>query len=393
MLFLLILQIFAQYRIIHGNQTMSSFKFLCGPNYGHVPHNLNLLSLIVFTRNGDRSPEKGKNKAWRHNMCVRCSGNNCHLIQCRNGLLTIKGYNQGHDLAGFIKKEYYPLFYNKNTRQHPIYDYGTKNKTTADVTIHGYSYESSKNRVFLKSILSALEYGSLKVKNIKDLDCPTECLDLRNSLFSKNDSEKLIFGGEFDRIIASLCNKVPLECGKFGCDLLEMENFLSQEKMNFEDNLVKMEEDIVPTAVSFGPLSEFILSILPNRDLTIVSVTAETIITLLAGFNTDNSKLVPYAGSIFIELWQNDKKEEFYSIVYNGKRQKIGLFRETFVEKSEFVKFLKMFNNHIKEVKKVCGIKKKGMKNEDLLNVKKRKIREVFEPLIKKLHDKRVLVK
>lgn len=414
LLLLFLASVWAQFRIIHGNQTMSAFSFLCSSKYGHPSHNLELVSLVVFARNGDRTPEKGKNKGWRKNMCVGCLGSTCQLIQCKNGMLTVKGYKQGHDLAGFIKKEYYPRFnkkvsYGKN-RSHPFYDYlvpkgdelmdGTSDDIHADIAVHGYYYKAKKNYVFLKSVLGALDYSSLRLKAIDDLGCPRECLDLRNALFSKNDSEKLVAGGEFDRIIGSLCNEVPIECGKFGCDLMEMEEYLTQEKMNFEDNLVKMSEDIVPTAVSFRLLSEFILGVLPNRDISIVSVTAETIVTLLAGLNTDNSKLVPYAGAVFIELWRNKQGEEFYSVTYNGKRMKVGLFRENFVEKKEFEKFLRMFVKHSKQVSEICNFKPKAERNEDqaalkedLLALKKEKVREVFSPLIKRLHEKRILVK
>jgi len=411
---------------------MSDFSFLCGSDYGHPSHGMDLasltvpstaasgpmnfsglitsstpspmelVSLLVFARNGDRSPEKGRNKGWRKNMCVKCSKGTCQLTQCGNGMLTVKGYKQGHDLAGFIKKEYYPRFNKKisygKSQGHPLPR--EESESMADISVHGYYYKSKKNHVFIKSIVGALDYSNVRLKPIEDLGCPSECLDLRNALFSKNDSEKLISGGEFDRIVGSLCNEIPVECGKFSCDLADMEEYLTQEKMNFEDNLVKMAEDIVPTAVSFGGVSEFILGVLPNREISIVSVTAETIITLLAGLNTDNSRLVPYAGAVFIELWRTSEGKELYSVVYNGKRENVGLFKEKFVEKREFEKFLKMFVKHRRDVNEICRFKPKvesidelmAVKDE-ILELKKERVRGVFSPLIRKLHEKRVLVK
>lgn len=458
---LLVTFVICEFRIIHGNQTMNDFISLCGSKYGKISVNMSLQKLIVFTRNGDRSPENGKNKGWSKRMCIRCKGSRCSLVHCKNGMLTVKGYKQGHDLAGFIKKEYYPKFTNKNInyvkdRNHPFYktnnllekknedsneekvliesmtpellnnvsiytsdasdfinksenfvksfakehnfeNFEYKDQTdeniTADINIHGYYYKNSKNQVYLKSIIEALEYKDIKMKSIPNLGCRAECLDLRNSIFSKNDSEKLVSGGEFDRIIGSLCNEAPIECGKFNCDLMKMEEYITQEKMTFEDNLAKMHEDIISTTVDFAEISKFIIDILLNEDISIVSVTGETIISLLGGLNTNNSELVPYGGTVFIELWKDKKDNEFYSVFYNGKRMKIGFFREHFVEKSQFVRFLKMFTKHSDNITKICKIKSSLMSKDELLNYKKEKLKDLFEPLVQKLHDKRLLVK
>ncbi len=43
---------------------------------------------------------------------------------------------------------------------------------------------------------------------------------------------------------------------------MKMEEFISQEKMSFEDNLAKMKEGISAITVDFTNLSQFILSLL-----------------------------------------------------------------------------------------------------------------------------------
>lgn len=434
MIVLFIAAALCQFRMIHSNQTMSDFNFLCGSKYEEVGESMSLERLVVFARNGDRSPEQGQNKGWNKRMCIKCRRTRCSLVHCENGMLTVKGYKQGHDLAGFIKKEYYPRLSHRNInyvtrKRHPFHDYIQKgnprnignneinnrnidremgygdtkgipdNTSTgtrgifADVKIHGYFYKSSKNYVFLRSIIEALEYSSLSLHPTEDLGCRKECRDLRNALFSKNDSEKLISGGEFDRIVGSLCNEVPIECGMFSCDLMRMEDYMTQKRMDFEDNLAKMKEDIVSTAVDFGELSQFILDVLPNNDISIVSVTGETLITLLAGLNTKNSKLAPYASAVFIELWKDRKGREYYGVSYNGKRMKIGLFKENFVEKDQFLKFLKMFAKHNKKIAEICKTNIRSMNKDELLDLKKERVKKMLDPLIKKLHERRLLIK
>ncbi|ELA42722.1 uncharacterized protein VICG_00037 [Vittaforma corneae ATCC 50505] len=436
MIIVYIAVVLCQFRIIHNNQTMNDFNFLCNPKYGEVTENMSLERLIVFARNGDRSPEQGRNKGWSKRICIKCRRTRCFLVHCEHGMLTVKGYKQGHDLAGFIKKEYYPRFSYKNIsyvrrRKHPFHDYiqkrtfnntdynqiinnvnmgenidGSDMKSAvsnnvdsstgsifADVKIQGYFYKNNRNYVFLRSITEALEYSSLTLHPVSNLGCKKECLDVRNSLFSKNDTKELISGGEFDRIIGSLCNEVPIECSRFDCDLMKMEDYMTQMRMNFEDNLAKMKEDITSTAVDFGELSQFILSILTNNDISIVSVTGETLVTLLAGLNTKNSKLVPYASAVFIELWKDKKGKEFYGVKYNGKRMKIGLFKEDFVEKDQFVKFLKMFAKHNSRIAEICKINIKSMNKDELLSLKRERVRKMLDPLIKKLHERRLLMK
>lgn len=364
-------------------------------------------------------------------MCVRCRNANCSLVRCRNSQLTIKGYRQGHDLGGFIKTEYYPKFYQKNIsyiekqRRHPNYKDSpgqgfffsengtplkiesdppknsyTKNETrgedgkiSADIKIHGYYYKSSKNRIFLKSITDVLEYAKLDVSPITELGCKKECLDLRNSLFFKEDSKRLKTESDFDRLVGSLCNEVPIECSKFNCDLMKMEEYMTQERMTFEDNIARMREDIVSTAISFGALSQFILDLIKKPDMSIVSVTGETILTLLSGLNTQNTELVPYAGAVFIELWIDQNGKEFFSVRYNGRRMSFGLYKEQYVEKEQFLKFLKMYAKHEKSVSQICKLNTRSMSREDLLGFKREKLMSEFDPLIRRLHERRILMK
>lgn len=422
-MFLNLLAVYCQFKVIYDNQTMADFKFLCKSEYEKPPLNLDLLKLIVFVRNGDRSPEKGENNGWKKKMCLNCKSKECSLVHCNNGMLTVKGYKQGYDLGTFIKREYYPKFYKKdvkyiNNRNHVFFDYGKNavrgrsiisnkenhrienNKTNSgrddlqpDIKVNAYYYNTKKNYVFLRSILDSLDYSEAKVKKINRLECSPKCLDLRNALFSKNDSERLVSGVEFDKVITSFCNDVPIDCSRFECDLMKMNDYLVQEKLNFEDSLAKMKEDIVSVAIDFGNLSQFILDILGNEDISIVSATSETLITLLAGLNTQNNDLIPYAGAVFIELLRDKVGNEFYSVVYNKKRMEFGMFKEKYVEKNEFERFLKMFATNSKKITEICKHNIKSFDKNGLLEFKKQKLKNMFDPLIQKLHEKRLLIK
>lgn len=378
---------------------MDMFKSLCKPDYGSVKHNMELVNLTVFIRNGDRAPTYGENHGWHKRMCIKCKNIGCMLKHCANDMLTVRGYKQGHDVAAFIKQEYYPRFESKSTeyrldRNKLIFSRSNyASDISPQISINGYYYKTNKSNVFLTSITDMLEYSSLKLHPIKEIGCEDSCLSLRNSFFSKNDSERLSPSSEFDRIIGSLCNDAPIECGRFGCDLMKMEEYMVQEKQNFEDNLTRMREDIIASFIGFSPLSKFMLEIMPKSDINIVSVTGETIITLLAGLNTQNADLIPYAGAVFIELWKDKTGKEFYSVNYNGKRMKFGLFKEEYVAKKEFEKFLKMFAKNSNKIHKICNYSAKRTSEEHLLAMKKEKIRELSDPLIKELHKRRVLIK
>lgn len=559
-------------RVIYRNNTMHDFKALCNPNYGNVNLDMKLEKLIVFVRNGERSPNKGSNKEWKKRSCIKCTKTKCEMVSCKKGMLTIKGYNQGHNLATFIKTNYYPkfeklkdqtFFSNKSKKNenrllgdslsshmkdshkddskiHTGNDYdpdgilkslklidnshnnassnlindvsgvqslilskrsaqnevlrdkrsgsghsgpygafynalsfpdegrpfsaelrpmfnsnkedninqsrapdimnmnanasqmeiaknieeskselSTKNKPKNSISsyikndekmidslnslslfnkhnkpsIKGYFYNDDRSYVFLNSILETLDYSKLKTTTINSLLCPDECEDLRNHLFKEKGELDVYKSEEFDAIMTSLCTDVPIDCEKYECDLEKMLSVLTDKYLDAEDNWAKLRENFLAVSVDFTNVSKFLLNALGNdTDISIVSVGNHEILSLLAGLNTKNEKQVSYGSAIFIELWKNKKNENYYSVVYNGERMGIGLFKEKFLKEEEFEKYLKMFVKQEKEIKDTCRIKGKGA-TEEVLQLKEKRLREKFEPLLEKLRTKRVLNK
>lgn len=383
---------------------MSDFKYLCKAKYGKVSHGMELVNLTVFARNGDRAPDDIEESGWKKRMCVKCNKTECTLKHCTENMLTVKGYKQGHDLAAFIKQEYYPRFHKKNTgyindRNNLLFprnthlDLETVLSVSPEIDIGGYYYKKSKNHVFLKSILHALEYSNAKMSSIKPLGSRPECEDLRSTFFSKKDTEKLGPSVAFKRIIGSLCNDVPINCNKFDCDLIKIEDYLVQEKMNIEDSLAKMGEDFIASAIGFAEISKFILENSTKHDMAIVSVDAETILDLLAGLNIRNTDLVPYGSAVFVELWRDPAGNQFYSINYNGQQMKFGLFKEEFVQKEEFEKFLGMFSKRADKIRKVCEYKAPDFDKDSLMYAKIAEMKKIFTPLVTTLYRKGILAK
>ena len=217
---------------------------------------------------------------------------------------------------------------------------------------------------------------------------------MKNILFQKRDSDKITPGGEFDRIVTSLCTDVPIDCEKFDCDLMKMEDYLVQTMQTFEDDISKMREEFMSVAVDFAPLSKFILEKISEKgDINLVSVTGETIISLLAGLNTNNQELVQYGGAVFLELWKDKAGVEFYGVRYNNKQMEFGLFKEKYVKKAEFIKFLEMFAFYDKKIEKICRFKVYSTKKADMLDHKKKELTKLLNPLIEKLHAERILNK
>lgn len=428
-----------RFKVIYMNQTMGNFKNLCNSEYGKVANEMSLQNLSVFFRNGDRAPEDGSNLAWNKRMCINCNGNKCSLSHCKNGMLTVKGYKQGHDLSAFIKQQYYAKFNNKkietidnknrtrifldnfgvtqpyiseysgNTNSHLVSSEHTDNyhgaifsaeqahvsdDQTPDIKVKGYYYPNNRSYGFLKSVVESLEYSSLNIHMIRSLNTKKSCLDLRNSLFQKLGNERLTTKGEFDKIISSLCTDVPVDCSKFECDLMKMEDYLVQTQQSLEDDISRMREDFLAIAIDFAPLSRFILDIIKsNGDINLVSVTGETIISLLAGLNTNNQELIPYGGAVFLELWKDKAGNEFYALRYNEKQMDFGLFKEKFIEKSQFIKFLEMFAVNEKKIEKICKHKTYRKNRSENIDISKQKLTKLLNPIMKKLHDKRILIK
>lgn len=417
---------------------MSDFKHLCSSSYAPVKTNLTLKKLIVFARNGDRCPEQLQKGIWSKRRCINCTESNCYLAKCNKGMLTIKGFKQGHDLAAYIKKEYYPKFSYKKTnsignRNHPVlevldhrssasvstqnadleedkhqskvgeqlsgeYFYMTDkredNELRPDIKVQGYYYNNEKNLSFLKSVTESLEYSKCNIKKIEFIGCKKVCLGLRNSLFDKKDSEKIIAGNQFHSIISSLCNDVPINCSSFDCDLTKMQDFLVLTKMNFEDDLARMREEFSAKAVDFASLSSFLLRLISQEnDIEVASVSGETIISLLAGLNTNNNDLVAYGGSVFIEVWADKMNREFVSLRFNGKELDFGFYKEKFIHVDQFKKYLKLFSENEKEITKICRFRSFYLKKTELIEEKKKRLNKMLGPLIEKLHKNRLLNK
>lgn len=423
---------------------MNDFKALCSSDYGKVDLDLELVKLTVIVRNGERSPKIDTKSHWNNRMCIKCPRNVCTMSPCRDEMLTVKGYHQGHLLANFIKDQYYPKFSKKNTveskdmpqnkNKRRIFWYNDNQalpenqndekyssspyfqsampltsspygfnriissysilEPETTPSIKGYFYINPKHHVFLKSIVETLHYSNLTLKKIKPLTCTDECQKLRDSLYSKGKQPKHSFAAEFEQIISSLCTDVPIDCSKFDCDLEKMDDFLIQEKLDFEDSLAKMREEITAVSVDFSQMAAFLILALDEpEDIQLVSVDNQSITTLLAGLNTSNNKPISYGAAVFIELWKNKGQEEFYSVLYNGKRMKFGLFKEAFVKKTEFMKYLKMFSNYSNQIKQICNEQIKDLNEKDLLDLKTAQVKNVLEPFIEKLKKSRVLVK
>lgn len=375
----------AESKIIYDNETMNDFKSLCSAEYGSVNMDLELVNLTVFVRNGERAPKNTRRNPWNSRMCIKCPANMCTMAPCNTEMLTVKGYHQGHLLANFIKDQYYSKFAVKkssetkdiktNEKKIVLYDHKPKrnfvnsfrkeeiaqspfltenalefgisnlgeiNRLIAmsnvlapeyKPSIQGYFYQENKHHAFLKSIIETLPFSHLSLKKIDSLSCSKDCKDLRNSLYQGPDPKGSLPSAQFDIILSSLCTDVPIDCQKFDCDLEKMETLLLQEKLDFEDNLAKMREEITAISVDFAKMASFLYKLTEStNNINIVSVDSQSIVTLLAGLNTTNDKLIPYGSGVFIELWRNKKQEEFYSVLYNSKRMKFGLYKENFIK-------------------------------------------------------------
>lgn len=195
------------------------------------------------------------------------------------------------------------------------------------LSIKGYFYINPKHHVFLISIVGTLHNSNLTLKKIKPLTCTDECQKLRDSLYSKGKHPKHSFAAEFEQKISSLCTDVPIDCPKFDCDLEKMDDFLIQEKLDFVDSLAKMGEEITAVSVDFPQMAAFLILVLDEPDdIQLVSDGNQSIITLLAGLNTSNNKPISCGAAVYVELWKNKGQEEFYSVLYYGKRMKLGLY-------------------------------------------------------------------
>lgn len=408
-------------KVIYNNNTMQDFKSLCEASYGEVDVSMKLEKLVVFVRNGDRSPNETVSKQWKKRQCIDCNKNGCKMTRCKNGMLTIEGYHQGQLLARFIKEQYYNRMQtetslisnlNNNSISTNIKDVSNTKRNNVlkeleRVTGHskmfennfypkiqGYYYSTKKSYAFLKSILEILSFSEIKSEHIDTLQCNRSCVNLRNHLFQGKGKIDAFQNKDFDSIMASFCTDVPMDCNKFNCDLERMEEVLLQQTLDSEDNLAKMSENVLAVLVDFSNMATFLLKVLLKEDqVSVVSVGNGEMITLLAGLNTNNHWQVPYGSGIFIELWKNKSQERFYSVLYNGLRMKIGLFKEKFVAEAEFIKFIQMFENEKGKIDNICNMNIKGSDPAHLVKLQEKRLKLEMEDLLQNLRSRRVLVK
>ncbi len=334
--------------LLYNNEIFTPYSNYCSPTHRfHETPKGKLQKLIVFARHGDRAPLKST-KNWVDRNCLDCDNSGCALSTCKDGLLSVKGFDQTSELGKFIKMNYFDKFENRNSVSIQGVHTGI-NRTMG--SLHGVLKGMGiTNSVFLEDPEITLNHGCGPLQEAFDFKRERPFFTKENSFpdFSK-----------FDTIMASVCNDVSYSCSK--CDLIKIQEYLKETTKIHRDQRERTRLDFISNGIAFANLANLIRRYLDDTsyDITYVSSHDSTLIRVLNGLNIVEPDIPSYASAVFIEVWEI-KDNPFKSpstiirVNYNGVIQKFGLYSENAVYKKEFLKYLDLFGTRSNALNNTC---------------------------------------
>ncbi|ORD94718.1 hypothetical protein ECANGB1_157 [Enterospora canceri] len=280
---------------------------------------------------------------------MKCTLDECALIKCGDGDLTVKGYEQAQTLGQHINDAYFSQIGKKGG------------------AVVGVHTGLNRTQAMLQGVLSQLPTSNKSTILDFQLINPTSCFD-QKMVKKQEDVYK------FDRIMTSLCNDVPYDCKDDSCDYSSVAQFIGNEAMLFEDKMAEMKENRGLTGTVFSYYAQQLLEYLDGESsLVLVSAHDSTLNMLMSGLDVAVSSFPSYAAALFVEVYEHGGKE-YVRINYGGKQVEFGFYREKHVALAEFRKFLRLFGSQYEEVKRTCFIEKDSQKRSDKLSA-------IFDPL------------
>ncbi|KAM0688247.1 hypothetical protein COBT_000495 [Conglomerata obtusa] len=338
------------------------YKDYCESTYKRITQHKNykLNKLIVFHRHGDRASLNVEYSSWKDEHCITCKFDdrtisNCTENKCKDGNLSVKGYNQMVQLGQFIKKNYSEL------DQKTIYKRCTYIERTQS-SLHGVLYGLTGEKLFKDVITKKVVDDGLLIP--KDCVYLTEKVlnqvsDFFGSIIAKDERLKSeLPQRRADIYLTSLCNDIILDCSLINCDEDIINEYVNMSFEAWEGQAKIFKNDEYVLKLTFGRFVDELKTIIYGEDdINLISVHDSTLTMILAGMGADKEGHPPYASALFLEIW-SDYEQKYLRVVYNDKILKTTIDDSVNIPLKKFIEYLNVLKIDKQEVENKCSIGK-----------------------------------
>lgn len=190
--------------------------------------------------------------------------------------------------------------------------------------------------------IKTLENKKILIRNIEDdnLLSPRNCPNYQNLVQSYLSPNIAHVESKIDTIMTQFCGNLPIDCRLYFCSEQNLSRELDLYFNNWKTHTdsIKLKDPLIKLV--FGKISKDIIDFVNSeKKITVISSHDNTLGTILAGLKSNSSEHPPYASSIFLEIWENSKNENFVRVVYNDKLNVIDS-RHTNMALDNFVEYL-----------------------------------------------------
>lgn len=376
MLFRFILLIYGKAINLSSLSILREFEGQCRPRWSFVDSPFKLSQLIVAFRHGSRAPLKTGGPQWKSRECKVCT-TECETVDCQEGMLTLEGFDQSKELGRFIDRFYVPRLSSLREIQ-GFYSKIGRTLTTLNGVIQGMGFQGSKARV----------EGSL-VNN-------PNSVHVKSILINKGsiDVEKSGVGNYYvyDNMITSLCSNTPFDCSRFDCRPEKIYDLMRKQESQFIESIEKTRTNLTANGVSLGRFGSFLEKIIFNRNsIVLISGHDSTLVKLLIGLGIKLDRIPAYSSAVFLEVWKQSDGKEYVRVVYEGKVQKIGLYKEEYVEAEKFKTYLAMFNRLNDTLDNSTGINSESVDPPGKINEIAQSATKIYKPLLEELKNRDII--
>lgn len=375
------------------NQNKFEYKKYCESNFSNNQQiNMKLKKFIVINRHGDRMPIKYEQKnLFKFINCVNCSDIICDINKCKEGDLTEKGYEQMEKLGKHISIEYQELLTNINKEdislRTTIID-RTKNSLNGilkglkeglinngrkilfdpdieiDLSENLIEYPNSLNNSLISEAIEDIFPFLNELKYLKpntpdgEIDsllylknCKSYYKVINESLRSPHIKENV------DETLVALCNDLYEPCEKYNCNEEYKNNIIKQYFNAWKEHGITIRNNNFLTKIYFGRFANELLNFIDGpKKMQIISSHDNSISLILAGFKTNFVEKPPLGSAIFLEIWVDNKNNEFLRIIFNDKVLKSDIFNNINIPLNIVREYAEIMNINQTELINMCKL-------------------------------------
>lgn len=362
-------------------------------NINHLNNNTKKLKkLIVINRHGDRMPINLEQPfIFDLLRCVKCNNKECLTKNCHEGDLTLKGYEQLRNLGRHLAEKYNDFFIRTSENEILLRTSSIeRTKTSLFGLLEGLKeklvekgiemfYDPKIKEDFMEELETNTFESSIIGRSIANIFPLTDSLKLISPLTPKPEKDSLLSlkncpafskvlnetyknniihnTTNIDESLVAMCNDIEESCRKYECDefkkITAVKNFFD----SWKEHTKIIKENNILLKMYFGRFAGDFLDFLDNQTkMEIISTHDNSLSLILAGLKTDFFERPPLASAIFLEIWTNNKNEDFLRIIFNNKILKSDIYHSRLIPLKIVREYLKMMSINEKGLKEMCQL-------------------------------------